>query len=324
VGGQVTPHTLFRGKTPGELIGPYLSQFMLLPTPFGAEVIDRRMRTPIAGDDYLTDYAEWLAIQSGALPPGPNQLDSTRRYLRNGRDLGEWVHIDVLFQAYFNALLILFRLGAPFDPSNPYRNSHTQIAFGTFGPPFMASLLCAVAREALKAVWFQKWFVHRRLRPEAFAGRVHNHLTGAAHYPIHQDALNSSAVDAVFAAHGTYLLPMAFPEGSPTHPAYGAGHATVAGACVTALRRELRDSRSRGGERGRPLARAVSRGSAHAGRGAEQARFQRRPGPQQRGGALAFGRRRVVEAGRGGRHSLPERRAPDIPRGLQRVLPAEV
>jgi hypothetical protein len=29
---------------------------------------------------------------------------------------------------------------------------------------------------------------------------------------------------------------MAFPEGSPTHPSYGAGHASVAGACVTILK----------------------------------------------------------------------------------------
>ena len=29
---------------------------------------------------------------------------------------------------------------------------------------------------------------------------------------------------------------MAFSEGCPTHPAYGAGHATVAGACVTILK----------------------------------------------------------------------------------------
>lgn len=29
---------------------------------------------------------------------------------------------------------------------------------------------------------------------------------------------------------------MAFQEGSPMHPSYGAGHATVAGACVTILR----------------------------------------------------------------------------------------
>ncbi|MEM6617819.1 MAG: hypothetical protein AAF631_00780, partial [Pseudomonadota bacterium] len=34
----------------------------------------------------------------------------------------------------------------------------------------------------------------------------------------------------------SWLLPMAFPEGSPMHPAYGAGHATVAGACVTILK----------------------------------------------------------------------------------------
>ena len=32
------------------------------------------------------------------------------------------------------------------------------------------------------------------------------------------------------------LLPMAFREGSPMHPAYGAGHATVAGACITILK----------------------------------------------------------------------------------------
>jgi hypothetical protein len=36
--------------------------------------------------------------------------------------------------------------------------------------------------------------------------------------------------------HKSYLLPMAFPEGCPLHPAYGAGHATVAGACVTVLK----------------------------------------------------------------------------------------
>src|SRR5262249_6594207 len=90
--------------------------------------------------------------------------------------------------------------------------------------------------RALKAVWYQKWFVHRRLRPEVFAGRIHNHLTGQANYPIHADALNAQAPKYVFNQYGTYLLPMEFPEGSPLHPSYGAGHATVAGACVTILK----------------------------------------------------------------------------------------
>jgi hypothetical protein len=41
---------------------------------------------------------------------------------------------------------------------------------------------------------------------------------------------------------GNALLPMAFSEGSPTHPAYGAGHATVAGACVTILKAWFKES----------------------------------------------------------------------------------
>ena len=36
--------------------------------------------------------------------------------------------------------------------------------------------------------------------------------------------------------YGSYLLSQAFPEGSPTHPAYPTGHGTVAGACITVLK----------------------------------------------------------------------------------------
>ena len=234
--GAVTPRTLFRSQAAGTTVGPYISQFMWLKTPFGAETVDRKMRTRKAGVDYMTDYADWLAIQNGANPGGDAGFESQTRYIINGRDLGEWVHIDVLFQAYFNALLILFDQGAPPDAANPYRNSRNQAAFGTFGPPYIASILCGVARTAVAAVWYQKWFVHRRLRPEAMAGRVHNQKTGAAAYGIHSDILNSQAVARTHDRFGSYLLPMAFPEGSPTHPAYGAGHATVAGACVTILK----------------------------------------------------------------------------------------
>jgi membrane-associated phospholipid phosphatase len=78
--------------------------------------------------------------------------------------------------------------------------------------------------------------VHRRLRPEEFGGRVHLHLTGAREYPIDAEVLDSAAVKRTFEKYGTYLLPQAFPEGCPTHPAYGSGHATVAGACVTVLK----------------------------------------------------------------------------------------
>jgi hypothetical protein len=220
---------------------------MLLPTPFGAEFVDRKMRTHVSGDDQMTSFSEWLAIQNGAAPATGSRFEQQRRYIRCGRDLAQWVHIDVLFQAYFNAFLILGTppnaqdalsggTGCPPNPGNPYVGNPNQIGFGTWGGPFYATILCEVATRALKAVWFQKWFVHRRLRPEEFAGRVHVHKSGLKSYPLHADVLNSEAADRVRQRNGTWLLPMAFPEGCPTHPAYGAGHATVAGACVTILK----------------------------------------------------------------------------------------
>ncbi len=240
-GGRVTPGTLFRGPTRGGVIGPHISQFLWQDTPYGAETISRQMQTTIPGVDYLTTYPVWLAAQHGAFT-GTTMFDPTPRYIRSGRDLAEWVHHDVLFQGYFNALLILFRWGTPVDSGNPYRTSSTQIGFGTLGDPYIASVLCAVAREALKAVWFQKWYVHRRMRPEVFGGRVHNHVIGAARYPIHSDILTSAVLPELFRRNHSYLLPQSYPEGSPTHPSYGAGHATVAGACVTVLKAFFEES----------------------------------------------------------------------------------
>ena len=48
--------------------------------------------------------------------------------------------------------------------------------------------------------------------------------------------MNSHALKSSHSRYGTYLLCQAFPEGSPTHPAYPTGHGTVAGACITVLK----------------------------------------------------------------------------------------
>jgi len=246
--GQVTPATLLRGSTAGDRVGPYISQFLLKSIPFGVQVVDQKMRAYMPGVDYLTSFDDWLATQNGVRASHAAQFDTTRRYVRNGRDLAQWVHIDVLYQAYFNAMLIMLAspdtgdpftgggMGVPLNPGNPYAKSVNQEGFGTFGAPGIASLVAEVASRALKTVWYQKWFVHRRLRPEAFGGLVHNRIVKKANYPVHADVLNSQAVSRVQSKYGTALLPAAFPEGSPLHPSYGAGHATVAGACVTILK----------------------------------------------------------------------------------------
>ena len=246
--GKVTPQTLFRDVLPGCSAGPYLSQFLLQPAPFGAEYVQRMIRTFLPGTDHLTGFDEWLNVQNGGRPAGAVQFDPQRRFLRNARDLAAWVHKDVLFQAYFDACLILISppdatdaesggIGCPLNPGNPYLRSKTQAGFGTFGPPGIKGCMCEVATRGLKSTWHKKWYVHRRLRPEAFGGLVHLQKT-ANRYPgvLHADVLGSPVLDRIAAGFGSFLHPAAFPEGCPTHPSYSAGHATVAGACVTVLK----------------------------------------------------------------------------------------
>jgi hypothetical protein len=232
---RVTTGTLFRGDTAGDLTGPYLSQFLWKNVPYGATPIVQRIRTTVPNLDYMTSYSDWLVIQNGAAA-GANQFDPTPRYIRNARDLTSFVHQDFSYQSFLNACLILFGMHAAFDQANPYNNSRTQTGFSTFGSPHVLDLVAKVTNCGLKAAWYQKWSVHRRLRPEEFGGAVHNRQTNAADYSVHNDLLNSQALDAVFSRTGSYLLPQAYPEGCPTHPSYPAGHAVVAGACATALK----------------------------------------------------------------------------------------
>lgn len=259
VGGVVTTQTLFRDSYPGCTVGPYISQFLLQPCNFGSMRIDTRMVTVAPGMDYMTDFASWLAVQNGVdtAPIAGVGL----AYCRNGRDLTHYVNIDALFEAYLVSCINLLGNGYFANPGNPYgriydggpgraRNaaldpngSLAQVGFGTFGGPAVLTLACEPATRALKDVWYQKWLVHRRLRPEEFGGRVEVNRLRTRSYPIHADLLSvSSVLGGVFSKYGTHLLPMAFPEGSPNHTSYGSGHATVAGACVTMLKALFDDS----------------------------------------------------------------------------------
>ena len=237
--GHVTPNLLFRGAFPGETVGPYISQFFITPTNFGQQELDQQMTTYLPGIDYLTDLITWQQVQNGIDTGLQNQTDSQPRFQYNGRSVSAFTHVDVLFQAYFTAFLVLNTMGAPLNPGNPYAHSKTQNGFSTFGGPDIASSLGGIAARALDVVWYQKWIVHLRHRPESGGGLVHLIETGQGNTinaELHSNVLNSQAVQHSFSKYGSYLLSQAFPEGSPTHPAYPAGHGTVAGACITLLK----------------------------------------------------------------------------------------
>lgn len=241
VNGQVTPDVIFRGDTPGDITGPYISQFLLKTIPMGGAQLPQLYRTSIAGDDYMTSYADWLRVQKG-VGGGSNVFDPIPRYIRNNRDLAQYLLVDFSGQGNIQTALLLLSYGNPaLSPNNPYLRSATQSGGITFGSQAVLDLVSR-GPESLRAAFCQKWMIHRRLRPETFAGRIHNHVIGAAKYPIHSDILNSAALKAVFSAHGTYLLPMPYPAGSPAHPSYPAAHSATVGAGVTMLKAFFNES----------------------------------------------------------------------------------
>jgi hypothetical protein len=235
--GKITAGTLFRGGFVGDLIGPYISQFLWLDIPYGIKTIDQRYRFPGRNQYFLTGFAEWLACQRGAEPALTLQFDSNPRYISSNRELAEYVHQDFSFQTYLNGALIMLQFGPEaLSPTNPYRGSRTQFGDITFGNKNVLSLIAQASLLGQKGAYYHKWSLHRRLRPECFAGRIEVHLSGRKSYDIDSAILDCDALASVKKAHGSYLLPVMFPEGCPTHPSYPAAHATNAGACATILK----------------------------------------------------------------------------------------
>jgi hypothetical protein len=107
---------------------------------------------------------------------------------------------------------------------------------GTFGFAAVQAYLPLGTSREIRANYWQKWFVQRTLRPEAYGGLIHNHLVNGKDYPIHSDALSSEAVARVFERNGTYLLPGAYPEGAPNHSSYPGGASSIGAVNATFLK----------------------------------------------------------------------------------------
>ncbi len=260
--GRVTPQLLFRYNYPGCLDGPMTSQILYRDFAYDGIQITPQIRTrqPVLdwnpdgtftfdplGRDFLTAFSEWLDIQNGVARGNVSVFDATPRFIRNVRDLGHLAGSDTIYSAYFRAAIVLGGLGAVVDDGNPYKNRTRQGGFATFGLAHLLMLVGSV-HKAERHAWYDKWNVHRHLRPEAFGGLVDNHLQRRAQYPLHMELLNSPVLGKIAAYNqhlnqvrfgtneASFLLPQELPGGSPAHPSAPAGHAVSAGACVTILK----------------------------------------------------------------------------------------
>ena len=251
--GKVDTSVLFRSFSQGSCTGPYISQFLLLPlntllysiysphlhlnclekAPFVFQ--DQMYPIAAARKDFGVSFSDFVALQNGTIPVPYSKSDydsSAKRFIMTGRDLASYMHFDRPYEMYYNALTLLFTLGFPYRKKNFYSLAWVWVA--------------AVSLEALKTVWVEKWRISRVLRPEAFAGLVHNTVATSTN-PFNLDSslfVPHGGIDllALTKSHNsrqgaaTYLLSLAYPEGSPLHPSYPQAHSTVAGACITIIK----------------------------------------------------------------------------------------
>lgn len=228
---------LFRGNSTDELYGPYISQFLILPFKYNGINIEQQY--PVENDvKNTTEYNTYLDIQRGKITGSPN-FSGEYKYIYSGRVLGSVVHNDPMYYAYYNAALISLQNGLKLE----YNGTSVTSAWTDQGPPDCLASIAEVALAALRVAWNSKYNIGLKLRPEVMAYRIdqiyNDVLTGSDFEQIKNYlSYGKETLDEVFNknTNSNYLLTLMYPEGSPAHPSWTAGHAVLAGACITILK----------------------------------------------------------------------------------------
>lgn len=241
VAGTITAKTLLRGSAVGETIGPYISQFLYLSYNYGNITVDQKYAIENDYDGSVT-HSGWLAIQNGNVET--SIVKTAAKYAHTPRVLGSMVHNDPLYQFYHQACLVANKNGM-----SPSGFTHTKTSDWTSaGKPDVLAAVAHVSLGALRTAWNNKWGCGMKIRPEVMAQRIELALNTPEGLDVDRipgfDDIKTNAelapllLDAVNAANGndSLYLKLLFPEGSSTHPSWPAGHACVAGACVTVLK----------------------------------------------------------------------------------------
>ena len=229
---QGTTQTIFRGSNPGATKGPFVSQFFYSPYSHGVTDIEQIYRFDKPGVDYMTEWDKALSVQNGTvLESAPPR--NLKRYISTLRDGATFVHLDDPSQIITMIAGVLKKIGCPSAKGIPYGKSIKELAFIDLGGLDYVDLCMRAVRSAMLCAWYHKYGI-LRLRPEEYGMQVHQVKTGnlsSKHFS--SDLLESDVLNRIHAKYGSYLLPQAYPEGSPVHPAYPAGHAAFAGAITT-------------------------------------------------------------------------------------------
>jgi hypothetical protein len=251
---------IFRGPNNLETVGPYLSQLLLYNIKMGSCYMNQkhychplRGNTPTLVMESGRNKTEMIDMQNGNyISPATfiGQANLQQRYIYNGRSLANAVYSDPVYMLFTNAALILDSLNAPKNPGLPNSAINQSFVIGK-GPVSVYCSIAEVGGLALKHAWYWKWQVYRKVRPEVvslWVDNVKNGTVSNTSYSLSDVLLNNGILTGSYSItnynddwtgpqfSSSYTLPQVYRDGSPLHPSYPSGHATIAGACCTIMK----------------------------------------------------------------------------------------
>lgn len=229
----ITANTLFRGSGNGVIDGPYISQFLYKDYKEGGIIYDQKYE-PYSLKDYMKTMNTAVSAQNGIITE-TFIAKLPKRYIITGRDLATYVHLDEPYLLFYRTALVLFKEQYDMNPGIPINTNNAP--FNNYGKVDVLTSLGTVTRLALLSAWCIK---NRTvfLRPEAggiILERKRLDIEECKN-PELSDIIENPLLEMVKDITGNYLLPQVYVEGSPTHPSWVSGHATISGACITILK----------------------------------------------------------------------------------------
>ena len=243
----ITTDTLYRGNTQGDLIGPYISQFLYYETAIGNFKLEQKYQCldideniniiDISNTPFYFGQTEayFREIWNGTLKS--SSLPTIPKYITCLLDMAMYINRDQIWEAIFIAVTLLLTRNVAIGFHTSSRS--TSGKFINLGVNDLYYLMMKATKLAMNSAWVWKWS-QLRPRPEEMAYQVHltktytaTQMNGSSvQFP--QDLLNHPILTEISNDnHGRFLMPLGYSQGSPFHPAYPAGHAVIAGAMAT-------------------------------------------------------------------------------------------
>lgn len=238
VTGKINPNNIFRGQTEGNLLGPYISQFLYYDIKTDISQQKQKYYTYLEGYDFMKSWKTTISAQNGiimeALPP--KRLYP--RYIITGRDLSSFVYNNNIIIIFCNIYDILINFEVPMNRQiqNLFNNNLVENYTVDFGKIEIQSILNVIGKKALLAANYIKWNT-LFLRPEALGIEVERVFRdGHNKYCISDELLRNPVLNAVRSLNGNVLLSQVYCEGSSLSPSMPSEQAAISGACSTILK----------------------------------------------------------------------------------------